>query len=98
MRERHRHRVLDGVQQLDDHVRDVPEGQLAPVGRTQRGPDAERVQHQGLREGSHTKNKRTKVGGKMGHARCDDDAITMTNFVCLFVLWGDMEEKKRDKI
>ena len=47
--ERHLHRVLDGVQQLHHHVRDVLEGELAPLGGPDGRPHLKRVKEQRLK-------------------------------------------------
>lgn len=48
MRERHRHRILDRMQQLHHHIGHVPERQLPAVRRPQRRSHAERIQQQRL--------------------------------------------------
>lgn len=44
VRERHRHGILNRVQQLHDHIGHVAEGQLTAIGRAQRRPYSQCVQ------------------------------------------------------
>ncbi|KAJ3642210.1 hypothetical protein Zmor_025013 [Zophobas morio] len=67
--EGHFHGVLDRVQELDHHVRDVLEAELAPLSRTKGRPDLQRVEQEWLEE-IHRKGRKgrlvTRVRDKRG--------------------------------
>lgn len=94
MRKWNRHRVLDGVQQLDHHVGHVPERELPPIGRPQRRANPQRVQHQGLRHcgGPGGCGGRGEVVTNIHNDDDDDEAWHMERAGVCFRLWFDMEE------